>query len=443
MYRPRIEVKYYINENVGDSNMRPLSLKELRRRKGMTISDLSAQSQIDVGRLEGLEEGRRRLTPEEAEKLSVALGYKPQVLLEDNKRYAVSDDVLEKFGSYAQIPYISFRHQEVIVNAINDFVHWIARNDLQLSDDTTERDIFHRWLISQTRERLTGSLDDYLSFVMSVPINHYVASVWITVYIPPHVEKITVVFEAMNGSIISNAEKYIDEFLRQWADVLTEPTKGRGHSYDNFRFIDLAYHYGRAEYTEIEMVNERARFRTVQFAPPVIPKKSYRYYRTAVSSEELAQPFEPGDGDDRCDHSTKSGVCPHISREIPSLTGGCLNCRRIQLTWQAREWLMNHFTDDELVLFEGVFDLEQSYPKIYEDFHREFSVRCDSLRDTCDDLFNRVREWSGTSVIALNQNGSYSDGHHRVSIAKIMGAKSVPVQFDTTDRKNGCYLIRG
>ena len=103
---------------------------------------------------------------------------------------------------------------------------------------------------------------------------------------------------------------------------------------------------------------------------------------------------------------------------------------------------MNHFTDDELVLFEGVFDLEQSYPKIYEDFHREFSVRCDSLRDTCGDLFNRVREWSGTSVIALNQNGSYSDGHHRVSIAKIMGAKSVPVQFDTTDRKNG-YLIRG
>lgn len=422
--------------------MRRISLTELRRRKGMTIKDLSDQSQIDVGRLAGLEEGRRRITPDEAEKLSFALGCKSQMLLEDNKRYAVSGDVIEKLEAYAQIPYISYRHQEVIVNAINDFVHWIACNDLQLSDDTAERDIFHRWLFSQTRERLKGFLDDCLSFVMSVPMDHYVVSAWITVYMPPHVEKITVVFEAMNGSIISHAEKYIDEFLKRWEDVLTQPKKRRGPSYDDFRFIDLAYNYGRAVYTEIVMGNEGAKFRAVEFAPPTFPKKSYRYYRTTVSSEELSQPFKPGEGDDRCDHSTQIGVCPHVSQKEPSLTNGCLNCRKIQLTWQAREWLINHFADDELFLFEGSFDLEQNYPKIYESFCREFSVRCDSLGDTCDGLFNRIREWLGSNAIVLNQDKSYSDGHHRVSIAKVMGVKSVPVQFDTTERKSD-YLIRG
>ncbi|GMA65617.1 helix-turn-helix domain-containing protein (plasmid) [Alicyclobacillus fastidiosus] len=423
--------------------MRDIMVSEFRKVKGLTIAELSQKTGIDQARLYGIEEYRRRLTEEEATILASVLECTSDALLSDNQRFAMTEDVLEKFRNFGQIPYLGPSKAEPTINVLTDICHSLQESNVSMGHQVSEDSIRREILNDFVNARLSSAHDDMLSFPSTFSNGYEMSTCWVTVYRPPVMEKMTVVFEYIGGqSVINGAEWITEEFVKHWTNLPPKVNR-KGRSFEEIRFIDLTYHFGEPNFTEVQIIDENAHFEQISFSPPGVVTEVYRTYRKTVPSSDLPDPVFRGVGDERCD-SSRRGECPHNTKQIPSENSGCLSCRRTALTWTARMWLLNHFNDHELYRMDGFWGFEQLFPAEHETFVLEFEQSCKTLNETSLELFNRVQSWLGFRLgsEAIHVEGNeYTNGRHRASIAKAMGIASVPIIYSSTEQEDN-YLIR-
>jgi transcriptional regulator with XRE-family HTH domain len=271
------------------------TLLEFRKRKGYTITDLSEVTHIDVDRLRGLEEHRRRMTNEEAEILAEHLQCHPTTLLQDNQKYAIDNTTLDFFNKYAQIPFTTSSKIQTFIDVFNDLWYW-ANNEASLGSESTEEDVYRELLYFLVKRRANK---EELSFPFTSKDG---CIAWTTVYLPPRTDKPTVVFEYISGPSVTNtAEYFIRDFVEQRLSELLDvgAWMDKGRSCGNVKFLELSYEDGEANYTEIKIIDGKAQFRKATFMTPEGKESSDRMYRTTVHADTHPEPFLTSQGDDR------------------------------------------------------------------------------------------------------------------------------------------------
>lgn len=434
-----------------------MTFGQLRRNRGMTITDLALAANMSIEYITAIEEGRRVPNERDVATIAPILDVATKDLIDwstiDSEDKDVSIEAIGKFGSFPGASIKPGYFNESFVPLINDVWRIINSHELLFS-----------------LEQLSKTLIDYTKTKHSFPFSVFGVDsplvVWVDMYdanqtvdgrptiIIEHVSGISIEYEAEN--IIHSLVKEILYPMR-WIDTVSEdykrqkkksilpsifgksPIKTKEQNdyndiwYEEIRFLQRERIHDTFDYHEITIRGGESVIEyKVNFELKMVDDTPSRIYRRIMKARDLPNPFPKNNGNDRCE-PPMVGKCPLVTQRIPDKNNGCPRCRHHVKTWNGRNWLLSRMSDKEIEGLRFFKDFMDKKPKEFKQFLEEFAENNnEEARELWDSIIIASSYYYVTTGIKLDSK-IYTNGRHRTKVAQILDI-DIPVQWITEEK---------
>ncbi len=166
-------------------------------------------------------------------------------------------------------------------------------------------------------------------------------------------------------------------------------------------------------------------------------RKPIRTYRGRRNANDLPK-IQPSEFF-RC--SSKHPKCPLAKGKLPAINDiKCIQCTGRMRSWKAWEWLDNRLEDEVFEKLRTFDAFQNNYSKLAVEFMEQFQL-VDEIE--CDELYSRARVYASynpTDAIYRDSETSLVNGNHRLIIAQRLSLKNVPYLYHSVERETDILI---
>lgn len=423
-----------------------MDISRLRRKTGKTVDDVVEETGLSKEYLVALEEGRRKLLDREAQILSSI--YKKTTDEMQNDSWSRDSDnlvnAIKKYGCFNSIELYDEDQLKIFVNMINDMWFYFSQifYDKRLflyRDNMQHEEHLMSFVNYESLKRLIKRSAYEYGSSRGFPFTIYgfesPSVCWVELYDAEETADSinTVVMEDICGtSITNNTLEYIDNLSQQ---ILIP--KGWNSKRSRIKFLERRFEHGKCTYAEWKIGRNEVKFCNGELCLKKSNKPEGRIYRRMMRARELPVPFKKGEYFCRSEESNP--YCPVKDNRLPTDKEKCTYCKGITQAWQAREWLLERLSDEEIRSIHSICVLEEKHPEIYNEFLRLYGNNSFHEAELVYDRSYTFGSYSLNNCIHASKYG-YVNGMHRTKIAQLLDIV-VPVNWETYDKIENCELI--
>lgn len=404
-------------------------MENARRRKGMTIADLSYITNIPELTLEAYEKRILKMTEVHRIILSTILdrdmSYFDHYVLANAENISVISSLIEDYGMYKGAEWFK-KATECDKQLLQSFMtasgmlwDFIMTDHNKLEKLPSDR---------QLKEILFDFSLKYLfqsheagSFIFSFRNNCFYITILDEDEVTDGIR--TVLIRDVRGTSSLNCfTEFKDRFESEYRNRLLK----------NIRYITVDKTFNRMEYL-LHTGSSYSKLDDFKYN-----RKCIRYYRSRKNAMDLPR-IKPEDFF-RCEK--RNANCQLHKGSLPTKDEDCSPCLGRMKSWKAWEWIDSRIDDESFEKTRSFYRFKSEYPSLAEEFMEHFRLR----EEEADILFSCAWTYGSydcADAISVESDTSLVNGNHRLIIAQRLNLKNIPYQYSSSEQKKDILVFEG